>query len=338
MGGTGGDWGVRVLRKVRIASQSVFLVLFSASVFLLAVHPTGYSWPSHWFLRLNPLVALVTEVAARSVILPLLIMGLATAVLTVLFGRFFCGFVCPLGTCIDLSDRFLLNRSYNEQRRPPRYFQRIKYVVLVMVLVVALFGATLPLVLDPVSILTRISTLVAFPFIRVAGSDAAAVLQSTGLESFSRLGVSVPQFYGSWLAALFFLLVVAGGPWDKRFWCQYVCPSGAMFAVLSRFSLWRRHVVAEGCNQCKRCFRACPTRAIEDKKVEKTSVAECIECGLCVSLKDTCTRFELGRQPGADVVGADVRRRHVLGGLLAGFALVPMYRSNAIARRDLTGR
>jgi MauM/NapG family ferredoxin protein len=258
--------------------------------------------------------------------------------LTLVFGRVFCGFVCPLGASIDFCDRFILSRMHAPHRRPPRYFQRLKYVLLVVLLVLAVFGAAFPLFMDPISLLTRVATLVVRPLVALSGAEGLAVLQAAGIESLSLASVSVPVYYGILGTVLLFAFVVAGGFFDKRFWCQYVCPSGALFGLLSLWAPWRRVSHSHKCNSCVRCVRACPTRAIDEKHVARTSPSECVTCGVCTSLREGCSAFVF-KPPAHHVAAAtDVKRRHVLAGVLGGLALVPAFRANALSRRDTHGK
>jgi MauM/NapG family ferredoxin protein len=325
------------VRKLRIVTQCLFFVLFVLSFFFATVHATAYWFPSHWFLRLNPLVSVVTTIGARTLFLPLVMAGLIVAVLTVVFGRFFCGFVCPLGAMIDFSDRYVLGKSRTASRRPPRFVQRLKYVLLVAILLLAVVGVSYPLFMDPISPATRGATLVAYPVVRALGADVVRMGRAIGIEPLSTVVVKTPLYYNGMLAAFMVGLVLALGFWDKRFWCQYVCPSGALFGLLSRAPLWRRTTVAERCTSCKRCRTSCPTRAIGED-VNQTSAAECIECGICTELRDGCSRFVFGPPRSAQVAGADLGRRHVVAGVLGGVALVPALRADAIGKRDEHGR
>ncbi|MBD3241448.1 MAG: 4Fe-4S dicluster domain-containing protein [Chitinivibrionales bacterium] len=326
------------MRKIRIVSQVVFFVLFVSTFFLIVRYPTGYTLPAPWMLRLNPLVSLTTSVAARTIILPIAVMGLAMTLLTIVFGRFFCGFVCPLGACIDFSDRYVVGKARSPKRRPPAYLRRLKYVLLILVAVTAVFGAVFPLFMDPISLLTRITTLVVNPLLRVVKADAVQAGRILGFDRLNTVVVDVPLVYGTAGALLLAVVVFAGGFWDRRFWCQYVCPSGAFFGLLGRYAPFRRTVRAESCNSCKRCTRCCPTRAIDPEKVERTALPECIVCGQCTDLKQGCSRFTFVKPVRGATDGADLRRRNLLVGAAGGLALLPLFRSNALSRRTEHGR
>jgi len=232
------------LRKTRIVLQIVFFVLFAGSFFVLNTHPRAYTAPGEWFLRLNPLVGIVVSLSSRTLVWGLLGGAAVMIVVTVLMGRVFCGMICPLGALIDFSDKHLLGRMRGKNANPPRQLQRVKYVFLTAIAAAALFGVTMPLFMDPISLLTRIFTLVIHPLVKIAGADGLAlvgpVLRSTPFREFGYATVDVPLYYGTLGAALLLFVVLGGGLWDKRFWCQYVCPSGAFFGLLSRRPLFRR--------------------------------------------------------------------------------------------------
>ncbi|MBN1131314.1 MAG: 4Fe-4S binding protein [Chitinispirillaceae bacterium] len=331
-----------MLRSIRITVQTVFFLLFTVVFFFVNSLPAAYTAPADSFLRLNPLVALLTSVATRGMVGTVFFTGLAVAVATVVFGRFFCGFICPLGATIDFSDRFILNKVRSGGRRPPRYLQRLKYLLLFMLLVLALYGVLFPLFMDPISLLTRIFAIVINPLVKLTGlellSAGRPILDAIGLGSLKFITLKTPQFYGTAFVVLLFAAVIAGGFWDKRFWCQYVCPSGALFGLLSRFPLFRRMHVASGCNSCGACSRVCPTRAIDATGIARTNTAECIECGLCTRIKDGCSGFRFARPSPADIKPPDIRRRHLLLGAAGGVLLVPAFRATAINTADGHGR
>ena len=96
-----------MVRRIRILSQTGFFVLFLTSFFILNNQKRGYRFESEWFLWLNPLVGLLTSVASRRVVMPAVGLGMVILVATAVFGRFFCGMVCPLGALIDFCDKYL---------------------------------------------------------------------------------------------------------------------------------------------------------------------------------------------------------------------------------------
>lgn len=84
---------------VRRISQAFFVVLFGWFCVVSSLG-TGWmqmrGWPVSWFLDLDPLNALGTILTTGTLYSGLL-WALATVTLTVLLGRFFCGWMCPFG-------------------------------------------------------------------------------------------------------------------------------------------------------------------------------------------------------------------------------------------------
>ena len=161
-----------MLRKFRITTQIIFFILFCTVFFFFNTFPRSYTVPADVFLRINPLTALLTEVAARTIIPSIFFLGLAVALFTIIFGRFFCGFICPLGAVIDFTDAFLFKKTRSPKRRPPHFFQRTKYVILFSLLLLSLFGMIFPLFMDPISLVTRIITLIINPLLAILGMNS----------------------------------------------------------------------------------------------------------------------------------------------------------------------
>lgn len=150
--------------------------------------------------------------------------------------------------------------------------------------------------------------------------------------------MTIPLYYGFISTLLLAALVFAGSFWDKRFWCQYICPSGAFLGAISRFSFFRRKTLESQCNTCSRCAKACPVRAINEKKITNTKVSECIECGVCVQLKDNCSRFHFSLPSIEDSSSPDLHRRHLLSGVTGGLLMLPVFRAAATSKNDNNGK
>jgi polyferredoxin len=101
---------------LRRVYQVVFLGLF---LFLVVVTTAGWirGYPVKWFLEIDPLVALSTALSTRSLYHHLL-WSLPLVILTLVFGRFFCGWMCPMGVL-----HHLLGWLGRPRRKPDRVQQ-----------------------------------------------------------------------------------------------------------------------------------------------------------------------------------------------------------------------
>ncbi|HAJ79398.1 MAG TPA: hypothetical protein DCO75_06465 [Fibrobacteres bacterium] len=312
-----------MLRKARIISQILFFSAFIFSFYFLNVNGHVQHSSAQWFLQINPLVALLTSTASRTVISVLLPGAIALLIVTALFGRIFCGFACPLGSAIDFFDGAVFGKSRHISRRPPQYLRRLKYVLLSGIAVLAVFGVLSPLFMDPVLMMTRIMALVIDPFFRIAGKSAADVFTSTQQADAG-------AFPGSVLIIFVLFILFAGGFWDRRFWCQYLCPSGAFFALISRFPLLRRTIKPDKCNSCGVCAtNICPVRAIQEKDVSVTSASECILCGKCSAMKKGCSVISIVKPAVKEVTGPDLKRRNIMAGMIGGAIALPVIKAGA---------
>ncbi|MDR3687268.1 MAG: 4Fe-4S binding protein [Coriobacteriia bacterium] len=230
----------------------------------------GSSWAfSSLFSRLDPLVGLSAALASRAFI-AFWAAALLTVVLSIALGRVWCGWICPLGTLIELAPLPALLRS----KISPRW-RLGKYVTLAVVLGAAIVGNLGPMILDPVTIIARPLQELARPFV---GNDAV------GLGIGATLGRGAVHTV-AFLSLIPLVLVIALSLAEHRAWCRDVCPLGGLLGVLSKLPGVRRVVDAETCTGCARCAKACPTDAIARKGGFESSSAECIVCLRCL---DAC--------------------------------------------------
>jgi polyferredoxin/Pyruvate/2-oxoacid:ferredoxin oxidoreductase delta subunit len=326
------------MKNFRRLSQGVFLLLF---LFLFiqteskGADELGY--PVKIFLNFDPLILITTifsaHTAARAFFL-----SLATVAATIILGRVFCGWVCPLGTLNNmvgsLKKRRLLAPSLN--------WYRIKYYILFFLLVSSVFTLQLAGILDPLSLLIRSLSVGIFPAFNYgvrAFFDAVYAGDPKGIVDISEAVYSVLRksvlsfqqpFYqqGAFIGFLF-LVVLGLNIIEKRFWCRYLCPLGALLGILSRFSLLRRSV-SEGCTSCGACDSVCQGGASPDKKDDWRDT----ECLYCLNCDDVCPQnaVSFGLSEKKKAAAMDLGRRRVFISLLAGVVTVPMLRQVALSK------
>lgn len=314
-------------RIIRIISQIFFFIMFCISLLLLANENLVHKFHVEWFLQLNPLTAILSSIASRSILIPIFTIGMIVAILTMFFGRIFCGYVCPLGALIDFSDRYITEKMRTASRRPPLYLRRLKYVLLLLLITCSIVGIFFPIFMDPISILTRIMTLIVIPVLNFSGYSIKSLYLSFNSNAVAN-SAGTSLLPTSLLTAAVLLAIIAGGFWDRRFWCQYICPSGAFFAILSRFSFFRRKVNSSTCNNCRLCSsRQCPTRAINFTDNTITSVSECLLCGRCTNNTRSCSKLTFTLPDKKTTTGINLERRHLLAGITAGIAAAPLIKT-----------
>ncbi|WP_319588951.1 4Fe-4S binding protein [uncultured Desulfobulbus sp.] len=315
----------------RKISQSLFFLLF-----LVLFIKTDYAgvdelnWAVNLLFRIDPFLALAAMLAAKTVI-ALMLPALITLGLTLLFGRFFCGWVCPMGALIDASRR-LFGRTNTLIPEPGR--RQLKYYLLFFLLAAACFGLPLAGYLDPFSLLVR-----GFSFAVHPGFDHAATTLFTWTYQQAPPWVNAltepvyallkrfvlpfsDKVYALSVFSLFLLLAVLGLSWvERRFFCRKVCPLGALLALVARFSLVRLTGGSAECGQCRQCRSVCPMAAIDETRAIATA-----ECTLCLDCLTHCprSRIHFGLLPSGNGRQApDLSRRAMMASLAAG-ALAPL--------------
>jgi len=301
-------------RRIRIAYQALFLVLF---FWLLASLAAGdlRDLPYSSFFHIDALAAV--GVVFSSATLPgALAWAAVLLLLTVVFGRVFCGWICPLGTLQQLSSWLFSPRSRRESLRVNRYrrWYATKVYVLAGLLLAALAGTLQTGLLDPLSLLAR-------------GMASALWPLLPG-------GRHVP---GGWLAAALVLAIVVVSRWIPRLFCRALCPLGALLGVFARFSLFRISRSGDACSSCTLCTFACQGA---DEPLAQHRVAE---CHVCLNCTTACPEGSVGYRFLAPVAPLppqpDLSRRYLLGSAIGGFIAAPLLRAagggRTVARHDL---
>ncbi|MBI4734072.1 MAG: 4Fe-4S dicluster domain-containing protein, partial [Rubrobacteridae bacterium] len=279
------------------------------------------------FLAADPLVAIASLISGNLVILTL-VMSIAMVLVTVLFGRVFCGYACPLGTIIDMFsflDKIPVRkpgRSKPSSRTPetirmPKksgrqvdqssaFLRSMPLVVLMAVAVTSLFGVGILLAFVPIVLLTRFSTTFIFPAINYLLNELLDVLYTTDFSipflnyrtideiSLKISGILIFNngrvFAGAASTGLFFMLIIGLNVLGARFWCSYVCPLGGLLALAARIPIAGRFYRRRvDTTLCTEC-RKCESVCTMGAVRDKGKATDNSRCLMCTRCRDVCTK------------------------------------------------
>lgn len=327
-----------MLITCRRISQLIFLFIFLL-LFFIACYPYEHSLPADLFLRASPLVAIATMIAGRAFITTM-ILSLVILALTIPLGRFFCGWICPLGTIIDGSDHLIRRKKKPARQRDSLRFRSWKFAILVFLLIASFFSLQWIWFFDPMALLTRTMTTVIYPaFIYILQSIfnfafhinifPNTVYDIYDLAQQSVLPIQPPKFYQTVAIFIIFMAILGLGRISRRFWCRNLCPLGALLGIFSKYRLTKR-MVSEACTKCAVCQRECKMNAIEDDYTINNTV-ECIECAECVAVcKPRAVTYGWGKSPGKNEI--DLSRRQFFQASALAIAGLAVVKSTALSR------
>ena len=248
-------------KKLRMVSQFGFLAFLTWTGFrhqLLGGGPGGAPAVDALcpFGGVEALYSLLTSgVWLRRLAPSAMVLLVMVLVLTLILGRVFCGWICPLGTIGEWTSRLGSRLGFRKRELPlsiDRPLRYLKYAVLAaIVLLTWKMGTLVWRDMDP---------------------WVAWMHLSAGWPEM----VEKPLSY-----AALFLLVIGASLFVERFWCRYLCPLGALLGPIQKISLFRVRRKDDTCVHCHRCGGECPVR-LDPESSKSVASAECIACGRCV--------------------------------------------------------
>jgi polyferredoxin/ferredoxin len=334
---------------LRRISQIFFLLLFLALLLFTSISffPSGATEvklraPVGLFFEWDPLVALVNALASHALYRGL-IWCLLILVPTLFLGRFFCGWICPMGTLQHFVGNMPSESKRGKQRIESNRYKRWqtgKYVVLIAGLVAACFGSAAIGWLDPFSLLVRSFGLSILPAFNAAAgavltpleTSHVAIIKVTGqtlhtILHYTVLDLRQPHYAQGLVLGVLFIAILAASLRITRLWCRSICPLGALLGAVSRWSILGLHKDEATCNKCNKCLMHCQggDDPIGGAPWHK---AECLMCMNCVgSCPHDSLNFRFFRNE-QEVATPDIGRRKALTGIAAGAAIVPLMRAN----------
>lgn len=304
----------------RKITQALSLLAFTIAIIATGLNRAPYDL-SNVPIRLSPLAMLAGLLSSRTFLTGMTI-SLILLLATLLLGRAWCGWLCPLGTVLDIF-KF---RSSNSKTRISEQWRGVKYGLLFVILISAVFSNLILLIFDPMTIFTRTVTITILPAL------------DTSITAIERFLASVPfmtdvvyrfdlfirptlfplepiVFQYAVLTGVFFSAIVLLNLLSERFWCRYLCPLGALLGIPSKAAIFKRRV-SDNCGSCRLCEVNCPTGTIDPAHDFASDPAECIMCMNCLQ---SCQKGSLSFIPRLDLaprVKYDPGRRTFMNSLL----------------------
>ncbi|MBT0666242.1 4Fe-4S binding protein [Geobacter pelophilus] len=279
------------------------------------------------FFRANPLVLVSYLLAAKSwswLLLPAAVTLAATALL----GRFFCGWICPLGTVLDLvTGRIAKSGAIRALGG------NTKYWLLLPLLFASLFGINLAGLLDPIAILLRALTFALYPLLgdisrqgwvglyRVLGDSRDTIAPAYAVLRDYLLPFRDTLYPLAFLSLLIFGAILFLEKYETRCWCRRLCPLGTLLGLAGRLSPFVR-VPAKLCKDCGACAELCPT-SFDQEILQKDECIMCMECQLHCPHNRVRFRLTSLAASGGDYLP---ERRVLLGSLFSGLFVSRLFR------------
>ncbi len=350
---------IRTVRNLRRFSQILFFGIFFWLIletnFEVSFNPDTISeillpYPVSIALQFDPLVALTT-LLANGTLYKGLLWSLLIIIPTVFIGRFFCGWVCPLGTLNHWiseirSERISFRGKGRMESNRYRKYQRIKYYIFLFVIAAALFGTLQSGLLDPLPLMARSIGTFVLPTLHASADGILGWVKSFGVKPVSDaaqfiydliapliLNFRRVYFHGIISIAILFVGIMVTNRVFTRFWCRGLCPLGAMLGIFSRFAVFGLEKDEKTCDHCNLCLLNCQGADNPDIGSRWRQA----ECHLCLNCQASCPRGSLSfkffptlegtKTNPATVQQVDITKRKTVLSLAAGAALFPMLRS-----------
>ncbi|MCL1862528.1 MAG: 4Fe-4S binding protein [Defluviitaleaceae bacterium] len=174
----------------------------------------------------------------------------------VIFGKFICGFVCPMGFLQDLLYKI----------KTPKLILRLRYLRYIKYFVLVGFVVLLPMIFSNPTFCA---------YICPSGTIFGAV-PLLAVHDFLHDYIGL-QFV---IKAVIAIGIVVISVFVLRIFCRVLCPLGAIYSLLNGVAILHMKCDAEKCISCKNCFNACHIKI--RPKIEPNH-PECFRCGKCTS-------------------------------------------------------
>ena len=301
--------------------------------------PVRLPLPVEGFLLADPFVAAMTLLSTHAVYRGLA-WSLVIVALTLVFGRVFCGWICPFGTLHHFfawifPSRYLKGSSRVEANKTHGW-QAAKYYMMWGFLAAALAGSAIGGLLDPICVAVRAIGLGVIPALQhlgIHGNNAIAASNIRPLQMAAdgaqdvlaqQLWTANQSYYHqTWFIVFSLVAILFMNRFIPRFWCRALCPLGAFLGVMSRFALFGMEKDHSKCTDCNLCLVSCQGADSPQGGVKHRQD----ECHMCLNCESACPedviKFRFLPKRTSTITKPDLQRRTLVAATAAGAVCIP---------------
>jgi polyferredoxin len=317
-----------LLRRIRIIfSTLVFICFFLLFVDFRALIPSNYT-NILLFLQFVPSAIKYYDLHIVTAIGFLFVL-----VLTLLSGRTYCSFLCPLGIGQDLFSRIggRMRRKFRRYgyKKP---FTVLRYLLLAITVIVTLiWGIYMITMLDPYSIFGRFMTYFAKPAVIILNNFLAGILGKFDIYTLNNVPVKRFPLIVYSIPFAFLVLVSLLSLTKGRLYCNMICPVGTFFGLISKISLLRIKFDESACTRCGRCSLGCKSSCIDFLKHD-IDVTRCVNCFNCIyTCQDKAISYGIVKFRKKVHVTDESKRKVIAGSILFFFGISRTYGQDKVA-------
>jgi ferredoxin len=302
-----------LLRKFRIGFSAVVLICF-IFVFedyrsLIPLKYINYLLYLQFIPSLLKYIDLKTMAAGGFIIVLLL---------TLLSGRTYCSFLCPLGVGQDLFSR--MGGKVKKKFRRYGYkkpYTIIRYTLLALIIGIGIiWGIYAVTLLDPYSIFGRFMTYFGKPVVLLVNNFLAWVFGKFDAYTFHNIDIKGFSLLTYIIPGVFFLLVGILSFMKGRLYCNMICPVGTFLGLISKVSLFRIKFSESKCTRCGRCSLGCKSSCIDFLNYN-IDISRCVDCFNCINTcPEKALSYSLVSSKHPEQATDESKRRFVAGSLL----------------------
>ena len=231
--------------------------------------------------------------------IPSLVEFITVMLLTMIMGRWFCGWLCAFGAYNDLVyfiSKKVFKTRFRVDEKVDSILKYAKYVVLVFIVI-------------------------------ISWTMGSGILESTSpWDAFGQI-TDISTIFSSLLIGLILLILITiGAAFIERFFCRYLCPLGAVFSIISKIGIVKINKPKADCGKCRACTMNC-SMGLNLYKVDGVRGRDCINCLKCT---EVCPR----NNANVNILGQDVNQN--LAGSVAMTAMLGVYGLSNFGANALT--
>lgn len=199
-------------------------------------------------------------------------------IITLLWGRIYCSWICPLGILQDIALR--LRKWLMPKAKMLKYMVGLTWLrICFLCLCIGLAFLGLAGWMDPYSLFGRMAQTLARPVLSFANNLVAGDATSGSIYTLTQYP---PSLWAILTILVFTLVLFVLSIWKGRIYCNTFCPVGTVLGAISKYSLFRLAFSPSQCTKCGQCQKSCKAQCLNLKNYT-IDHSRCIACMNCVS-------------------------------------------------------